>query len=264
MILSLIVKMVMTATIVIIVTLMVGRLGPRIGGIVAGTPIVIGPAFYFLGRAQTSAFVMQAAISTLHALASVLLFLMCFVSIAGRLSAGASVMAAVTVWILTSGIFTQLPSGLGPALALYAVIFAAALVLEHRLNLTQIRATASAHWTDLLIRGIAAGVLVGVATTIGAQAGPTLSGTLTGFPVGFVVISLTLHQRFGAPVARATLASAQRGMLSLVTFATVIAVLAPSLGGTAAFVPALVASLLASALMAAFAWYCETTAQIRR
>lgn len=257
MIASLIVKMVMTAIIVIIVTLLVGRLGPRIGGIVAGTPIVIGPAFYFLGREQSDTFVTHAALSTLHALTAVLLFLMCFVSIAGRTRAGTSVSAAVITWAISSTIFAFMPSGLWPALGLYTIVFAAALALERGLNLPLARARQSAGWHDLIIRGLAAGVLVGVATTIGAQAGPTVSGTLTGFPVGFVVISLTLHQRFGAPVARATMVTAQRGILSLLTFTTGMAVLTPLIGASHAFLPALAASLVTSALMAGIAWQLE-------
>src|SRR5699024_12258380 len=87
MIVGLLVKMAMTAAVVIIVTLLVGRLGPRIGGIVAGTPIVLGPAFFFLVREQTDAFVAHAAGSTLHGRASSLLFLMCFLAVCGWLDA---------------------------------------------------------------------------------------------------------------------------------------------------------------------------------
>jgi uncharacterized membrane protein (GlpM family) len=254
MILDLVVKMALTAVVVIVVTLMVASLGPRVGGIVAGMPITIGPTFYFLGREQSNAFVTYAAISTLHALASSLLFLICFVSVAARLSAGASVATAVATWTVAAAVFTQMPAGLLPALALYAVIFAISLAINRRLGLAQPATTTSVRLHDLIIRGVMAGVLVGIATTVGTQVGPALSGTLAGFPVGFLMISLTLHQRFGAAVARATLVAAQRGMLSLVAFATVTAALSPLLGGIGAFVPALAASLLASALMVGLAW----------
>jgi len=257
MIVGLLVKMAMTAAVVIIVTLLVGRLGPRIGGIVAGTPIVLGPAFFFLVREQTDAFVAHAAVSTLHALASSLLFLMCFVAVAGRLDAIASVAAGVAMWLVAALVFVWMPAGLLPALVLYTAVFALALWLERRLRLQAERPDVHTSWHDLLARGITAGMLVGIATTIGAHYGPVVSGTLTGFPVGFVVISLTLHQRYGAPVARSTLVAAQRGMLSLVMFAAAITALTPVLGGRAAFLPALVASLLVSALLAGVAWYRE-------
>lgn len=254
MILSLAVKVVATAVVVVIVTVSVARLGPRIGGILVGTPIVLGPAFFFLSREQTTAFVTQAAVSTLHALAATLLFLMSYVSVAGRFGARTSVAVAVSAWTVAAAILTQIPGGVLPALAAYAVVFAAALMLERSLNLSEARTTAQIKRGDIFARGAAAGVLVGITTTIGTRFGPTLSGILAGFPVGFLVVSLTLHQRFGAPVARATLVAAQKGMLSLLAFTTVLAVLAPPLGAMTAFLPALIASLLASTLMASTSW----------
>lgn len=248
------IKVVATAVVVIIVTVSVARLGPRIGGILVGTPIVVGPAFFFLGREQTTAFVTEAAISTLHALAASLLFLMSYVIVATRLPAIASLSVAVIAWAVAAALFIQIPDGLLPALGAYAIVFAAALALERQLRLPPTRAAGAVRWGDLLIRGIAAGTLVGFATTVAAQFGPTLSGVLAGFPVGFVVVSVTLHQRFGAPVTRATLVTAQRGMLSLVAFTATIAVLTPLVGAVTAFLPALVVSLSVSALLAGSTW----------
>ncbi len=65
-----------------------------------------------------------------------------------------------------------------------------------------------------------------IATALAARSGPMLSGILVGFPVGLFTIGWTLHDRYGADVARATVAAAQQGMLSLVAFAVVTAVLA--------------------------------------
>lgn len=46
-------RMIATALIVIVVALAVGRLGPLIGGTLAGLPIVLGPGLYFLiGRSS--------------------------------------------------------------------------------------------------------------------------------------------------------------------------------------------------------------------
>lgn len=251
MILALAVKILATGFIVIVITVAVARLGPRIGGILAGTPIVIGPAFYFLGHEQSAQFVVAAAISTLHALAATLMFLMAYVSVAGRLSAVASAAVGVGSWLVGAVLFSQLPQGIWPALIVYAAIFAGALVLEYQLRLAETRATAGARWGDLLLRGASAGVLVGATTTIGAHFGPTLSGVLAGFPVGFLVISLTLYQRFGSVLARTTMVAAQRGMLSLVAFAAAMAVLTPTWGVNTAFWSALVGSLLVSALLLA-------------
>lgn len=249
MILELAIKTVATAVVVIVVTLTVARLGSRLGGIVAGTPIVLGPAFFFLGREQSAEFVAAAAVSTLHALTASLLFTMAYVLAAERRGAVASMALAALGWAVGAVVFTALPGGAGLALAVYAAVFVLVRLVQRRIWLPAAGARAPVRWPDLLLRGAVAGALVGVATTAGALAGPMLSGTLTGFPIGLLAIGLTLHQRFGAPVARATIAAAQGGMLSLVAFAATVAVTAPAWGGGIAFYCALAASLGVSALL---------------
>ncbi|MDZ7809950.1 MAG: hypothetical protein U5L11_07060 [Arhodomonas sp.] len=255
--LSLLVKMATTAVVVIGVTLAVARLGPRLGGVIAGTPIVLGPAFFFLGLERSAGFVAEAALAAIHALTATLVFLITYVAVAGRLGPVTSLLAAVTAWGLSATAFATLPGGYPLGLVVYVLVFGLALAARRWLRLSQPRVQAPNRWLDLLLRGLAAGVLVGVATTVAATAGPKISGTLTGFPVGFTVIALTLHQRFGAPVARATLAAAQGGMFSLVAFAVAAAATAPALGGMGAFWLALGSSLAVSAGLFALSHFTD-------
>ena len=243
------VKMVATAAVVIGVTLSVGRLGPRLGGIIAGTPIVLAPAFFFLGREQSPAFVAEAALSTLHALTATLVFTMCYVLVAARLSAISSVFLSILGWIISALVFSRIPGGVGTALAVYAGGFLLAMALDRYLRLPPTQVAAPNRWPDLIFRGVLAGVLVGVATTVATRFGPLVSGTLTGVPVGLITIALTLQQRFGVATARATIAAAQRGMFSLVVFAATAGLTAEPLGGVGAFYVALAASLSLSAAM---------------
>lgn len=264
MIIGLAVKMVMAGVVIIAVTLIVPRLGSRVGGIVAGAPLVSGPTFYFLGREQTGEFVAHAAVFGLHGMASALLYLVCFIAVAGHLGAVSSVALSVVVWMLSALVFVLVPPGLGPALALFSSVFILALLLGRQMSPERPLVVATMRWRDLLMRGVAAGVVVAFVTTVGTAGGPVLAGTLSGFPIVFLVTGLTLHQRYGAAVARATLASAQRGLLSLIAFDVIIAVLAPSLGGLGALVPAVVGSMVVSALLVAVAWYRSLPAQTRR
>ncbi|MDN3517462.1 hypothetical protein QWY84_07575 [Aquisalimonas lutea] len=243
------VKMLATAVVVIGVTLSVGHLGPRLGGIIAGTPIVLAPAFFFLGREQSPAFVAEAAVSALHALTATLVFTMCYVLAAARLGAISSILLSILGWMASALVFSRIPGGVGTALLVYAGVFGLAMGLDRYLRLPPTRAAAPNRWPDLIFRGVLAGVLVGVATTVATGFGPLVSGTLTGFPVGFITIALTLQQRFGVATARATIATAQRGMFSLIAFAATAGLTAETLGGLGAFFAALAASLGLSAAM---------------
>ncbi|MBY5939547.1 hypothetical protein KUW00_01445 [Halomonas sp. DP5N14-9] len=84
------------------------------------------------------------------------------------------------------------------------------------------------------------------------QIGQEDDGVALSFPIGMLTIALTLHQRYGAEVARATLADTQLGMLSLVAFSAVLAATAAHLSPALSFGLALAASLGTSSAL--WAW----------
>lgn len=243
------VKLIATAFVVIGVTVAVSKLGPRLGGIIAGTPIILGPGYFFMLQERPVEFIQSAALSTLHALIATLVFSICFVMTAGRLNALPSLGLATACWIPSTFIFSATPGGIWGAVVLYLMVLLAAEVIRQILKLGQPLVMARSGWFDLLLRGLLAGVLVSIATTVAASSGPFLSGVLVGFPVGLFTIGLTLHQRYGAHVARATVTSAQKGMLSLVAFAVVVALTAGKMPAMMTFTVSLLASLMVSALL---------------
>ncbi|MYL23080.1 hypothetical protein GLV89_04645 [Halomonas alkaliantarctica] len=240
------IKLLATATIVILVALAVGRLGPKLGGILAGTPVILGPGYFFMLREQSIEFVQNAVLATLHALVATLLFTVCFVLTAGRLSAWQSLLLASLLWVPFALVFTQLPGGLLWAIAVYVAVLVMAEGVNRWLRLTQPVVVASAGWLDLVGRGVLAGAVVSVATTLAARSGPALSGVLLGFPAGILTIAWALHERYGAEVARMTVSMTQRGMLSLIAFCSVSYLGVTYWPGMLVFALSLAASMLTS------------------
>lgn len=198
----LLIKLIATALVVIGVSVTVARLGPRLGGILAGTPIVLGPGYFFMLQEQSAEFVRAAVLSTLHALVATLLFSSCYVITAVRLGALASLGLATLCWIPAALLFSLLPGGILVAVLLYVAVLIVAEGIRRALDLQQPVVVARSGWFDLLLRGLLAGLMVGVATTLATSSGPVLSGVLVGFPVGLFTIGWTLHQRYGPEVAR--------------------------------------------------------------
>ena len=242
-------KLIATAVVVIGVSVAVGKLGPRLGGIMAGTPIILGPGYYFMLQDWPAGFVEEAALATLHALIATLLFSITFVLAAGRLGAVGSLALATLCWIPTAWLFAFMPGGIAVAVLVYGLVLLGAEVIKRALALDQSRAAAATGWFDLILRGLLAGVLVAVATTVAARSGPLLSGMLVGFPVGLFTIGWALYDRYGANVARATVAAAQQGMLSLVAFAVVTAVLVGHVHPMVTFFLSLLASIGVSSIL---------------
>ncbi|MCL7943763.1 hypothetical protein [Marinobacter sp. ATCH36] len=242
-------KLIATALVVIGVSVAVAKLGPRLGGIIAGTPIILGPGYFFMLQEWPAAFIRDAALATLHALIATLLFSISFVLTAGRLGALASLGVATLVWIPAAYLFSLTPGGVAVAVVIYAGVLLAAEVIKRALALKQPNVAAVSGWYDVVLRGLLGGLLVAVATTLAARSGPMLSGILVGFPVGLFTIGWALQDRYGPDVARATVAAAQQGMLSLVAFAVVTAVVVSHVPPMVTFVFALLASVAVSGLL---------------
>ena len=245
-------KLLATAGIVILVALAVARVGPRLGGILAGTPVILGPGYFFMLREQAPAFVQEAVLSTLHALVATLLFTVCFVISAARLSAVKSLGLASLLWVPAALLLTQLPGGLMGALGAYLAVLVVAEGINRWLSLGQPVVVASSGWLDLLVRGLLAGGLVSLATTLAARAGPGFSGIILGFPAGILTIAWALHERYGAEVARMTVSMTQRGMLSLLAFCAVSYLGVGRLPGMLVFALSLAASMATSSLLFMF------------
>lgn len=242
-------KLIATASVVIGVSVAVSKLGPRLGGIIAGTPIILGPGYFFMLQERSVEFIQSAALSTLHALVATLVFSICFVITAGRMRALASLGLATLCWIPSTLLFAYTPGGVWGAVLLYCLVLLVADGVRRVLKLGQPVVIARSGWFDLLLRGLLAGVLVSVATTVAAKSGPLLSGVLVGFPVGLFTIGWTLHERYGSQVARATVIIAQKGMLSLVAFGVVVALTAGKMPPMVVFMASLLASVAVSAAL---------------
>ncbi|NMT64455.1 hypothetical protein [Marinobacter orientalis] len=242
-------KLIATAIVVIGVSVSVGKLGPRLGGILAGTPIILGPGYFFMLQEWPTEFIQEAALATLHALIATLLFSIIFVLTAKKLGALASLGLATLAWIPAAYLCSFIPGGVVVAVVIYGVVLLSAEAIKRALALKKSRVVAVSGWFDVVLRGLLGGVLVAVATTLAARSGPMLSGILVGFPVGLFTIGWALHDRYGADVARATVGAAQQGMLSLVAFAVVTAMLVGHVPAMMTFVFALLASLTVSATL---------------
>jgi uncharacterized membrane protein (GlpM family) len=254
------VKWFSTTLVVVCVSLATVRLGPKIGGVLAGTPIVLGPGYFFMVREQSDLFVADAALGSLHAMLATLIFCLSYVLLAKRWGAIASVACSALIWMLAAAIADQLPGGVFFALALFGVTLLFSRVYINSIGLSSKTVSAPVRWGDLLVRGVLAGGVVCLATILLVNVDPAISGIVLSFPIGMLMIALTLHQRYGVDVARVTLANTQLGMLSLVAFSAVLSLSVEVFDSYFAFWISLFLSLLVSV----FLWLCSWLKSGRR
>ncbi|HEY0876864.1 MAG TPA: hypothetical protein VGE10_00275 [Zeimonas sp.] len=213
-----------TAFFVIAVTGAVGRLGPAIGGALAGLPIVLGPGFFFLVRKEDASFVVDAAGYSLLSLCATQLFLLAYIAAAGREAAPARSLAlAAAAWAASAAALRLLP----PEPLFGLALFVALTGVVHRLG-AAFRSDAVAGRRDetlglLLLRGVLAGLLVAVVTAASRRLGAGWSGLILAFPIGYSVIAVTVHQRLGPSTVVTTLHSAMLGTVGLAAFCATLA-----------------------------------------
>lgn len=240
------VKWFSTTLVVVCVSLAAVRLGPKIGGVLAGIPIVLGPGYFFMIREQSDPFVAEAALGSLHAMLATLIFCLSYVLLAKRLGAFASVACSSLVWIFLAAIADQLPGGVFLALTFFSIALIFSRAYINSIGLSSKAVSAPVRWGDLLVRGVLAGGVVCLTTILLANFDPAVSGIVLSFPIGMLMIALTLHQRYGVEVARVTLANTQLGMLSLVAFSAVLSSSIELLDSNFSFWLSLFLSLLVS------------------
>ena len=96
---GLLLKMVMTASIVVIASIAVERSGPFIGALIAALPTAAGAAYIILALEHPPAFIAASAIGSLAAGAAVSIFALTYAVLAQRHGLVLSLAAATLVWL---------------------------------------------------------------------------------------------------------------------------------------------------------------------
>src|SRR6266404_5492195 len=97
-ILTLALRMAVTAAFVVSASVITERAGPVIGALVATLPISAGPSYVFLARDHDAAFIAEAALASLPINAITIFLCLTYVVLAQRRSAAVSFVGAVMVW----------------------------------------------------------------------------------------------------------------------------------------------------------------------
>ena len=232
-----------TAFVVVFVAWIAARLGPTIGGVVIGLPIVLAPGFFFMLREHSADFVAASASGAIYSLAATQIFLGAFVVASTRLGAAGATAAAIAAWCVLAIPLAFVPHDPLAGTALFALTTLLARLVGRRFVDPDRRASSPARWSLLILRGIAAGMLVGCVTFAASRLGASLAGTLLAFPIGFCVILLSLRLDHGAEIAGQTAHAGLVGVVSLAGFCLALAVASQTIGQWQAFGAALLASL---------------------
>src|SRR4051794_4305735 len=108
-ILSLALRMAITAAFVVSASVITERSGPVIGALVATLPISAGPSYVFLALDHDAAFIAEGALASLPINAATIWLGLTYVVLAQKHNALVSCGSAVAVWLVLAGLSRTIP-----------------------------------------------------------------------------------------------------------------------------------------------------------
>ena len=220
-ILTLALRMAITAAFVVSASVITERSGPVIGALVATLPISAGPSYVFLALDHDAAFIAEGALASLPINAATIWLALTYVVLAQRRNAFISCGGAVAVWLALAALTRTVQWSLAGGLIANAVTFAICLPLLRRFRHVKMPLI-TRRWYDIPLRASLVATLVATVVTMSRWVGPGVSGTIALFPIVFTSMMLILHPRIGGKPTAAVIANAGWGMVG---FGIAIAVL---------------------------------------
>jgi hypothetical protein len=241
-ILTLIVKMAITAAFVVAATVTAERVGPLLAGLVATLPISAGPVYVFLALDHDAHFIAQGAVASLIINALNAIFAVTYARVAQTQSRAKSMGAAFLMWLVLAVAVRSTDWNFTAAAIVNVTVFGVCLVLVRPLRHVRVKGFRT-RWTDLALRAGLVALLVGVVVTFSFQLGPAGSGFLAVFPVVLLSIMFILHNRVGGPASAAVMANAVLGLVGFAFTCTVLHFSADAFGSAIGLTLALVTSV---------------------
>src|SRR5215218_7355713 len=131
-ILTLALRMAITAAFVVSASVITERSGPVIGALIATLPISAGPSYAFLALNHDASFIAEGALASLPINAATIFLGLTYVLLAQRQNAVVSCLGAVAVWIALASIIRAVQWTLVSGLIVNAIAFAICVPLLRR------------------------------------------------------------------------------------------------------------------------------------
>jgi uncharacterized membrane protein (GlpM family) len=212
---GLVLKMAMTAAVVVITSIAVERSGPFIGALIAALPTAGGAAYVILAIEHPPSFIAASAIGSIATGAAVSLFGLTYTVLAQRRGLVLSLGAALVVWLAVAAVLRSVNwSPLG-AVALNVLVFAITIPLSWRYRASGPPKKFLRTPFDIPLRALGAAIVVATVTTASYTIGSFASGMFALFPIIFCSSIVILHPRVGGKATASMVAHAQVAFVGL-------------------------------------------------
>ncbi len=222
---------ILSAAIVIAVTMLAERYGTKVGGILGTLPHLVIVAFVFIARKEGVDFASEAAHIVAAEVGVNLVFLLLFSRLCHR-SLSIALGVSLGAWVVLSsllvfGEFTNIYS----SLLIYVVVVLCSLVLLEKVWKVKSSGKVNVHYTrkKMIFRGLLAGTVIASSVALSSM-GTIISGIFTVFPALFLSAMVISHLEHGPNFTSAMGKSMIFGSPSVVSYSLGVHFLYPELG----------------------------------
>jgi hypothetical protein len=202
-------KMALTATAVVAVSVAVERSGPFVGALISALPTSVGAAYVILALEQPPQFIAAGAVGTVAITGAVSVFALIYTVLAQWYGLMISLGAATLVWFALVYAFRAFAWTPFSAFAACAAIFAFTIPLSWRYRTAGGPIKFVRNRFDIPLRALAVAVVVAAVTAASSAIGPFAFGMLALFPIIMGSSIVIIHSRVGGKAAASMAAHAQ-------------------------------------------------------
>jgi uncharacterized membrane protein (GlpM family) len=228
--LSLALKVAMTAGIVVAASIVVERSGPFVGALIASLPTAGGAALIILAFEHPPSFIAHGVIGSMVAIAMVTIFALAYATLAQRFSLLWSLGGAYAVWFAAAYLTLYVPWTATRAALLAAVVIPVTIALGRRFrvagDIRHVPVTAA----DIAWRAAVVTLCVLIVTAASYSIGSFASGLFAFMPVAMGSFFVILQPRLGGPAAASVAAHVQAPLIGLVLGLLAVHFLAEPIG----------------------------------
>ncbi len=202
-------KMALTASIVVVISVVVERSGPFIGALIAALPTAASAAYIILAFEHPPEFISASAVGSAAATAAVSIFAYAYTVLAQRYGLVLSLGVAIVVWFVGAAALRTVAWTPLTAALLNIVVFGITVPLSWRYRTSGLPAKFLRTAYDIPLRALTAAVVVAVVTTASYSIGSFASGMFAVFPIVMACSVVILHPRVGGVTSASMFAHAQ-------------------------------------------------------
>jgi uncharacterized membrane protein (GlpM family) len=208
-------KMAMTATVVVITSIAVERSGAFVGALIGALPTAAGAAYTILALEHPPSFIAASAIGSVAINAAVAIFAAVYAMLAQRHGFIVSLGGAGALWLAIATALRMVEWTPLGAVAVNVIVYAVTIPFSWRFRGTGAPVKFVRRPLDIPLRALAAAIVVAVVTAASSTIGSFASGMFALFPIILGSSIAILHPRIGGKATASMMAHVQLPLIGL-------------------------------------------------